>query len=75
MALIYPKGSLVRHINRPDVPIWVVIFSNYPGAHLLRSLPTTDHNGVTTYEVIRGDHENLVLILGPADITEGQHKL
>lgn len=50
----YPPGSFVKHINRSDVPLWVVIGSSQ-GAHLLKSIPIDG-----TYEIIRGDGNNLV---------------
>jgi hypothetical protein len=75
MSSLHPPGSLVRHINRPDVPIWIVIGNTPPKAHLLRSLPTTDPDGITTYEIINGNSENLILILGPRHMMVGRYQL
>ena len=52
---LYSPGSFVKHINRPDVPLWVVIGNMSPCAHLLKSIPVDGK-----YEIIRGDGPNLV---------------
>ena len=54
----YPTGSLVKHINRPDVEIWVVTCS-MSGAHILQSIP----NIRGEYEIIRGDYPNLIPVI------------
>lgn len=58
VQLLFNPGSLVKHINRPDVDMWIVV-GQMLTAHLLQSVP--DLNG--NYEVIRGDGQNLILIL------------
>lgn len=68
----YPVGSLVHHRNRPSVAIWVVIGRDET-RHILRSFP--DKRG--EYEVIRGNGENLTLIVGVGfgDLEPGIRKI
>jgi len=75
MATIYSPGSLVKHKQRSDVDYWVVIASNYPSAHLLRSIPKKDLDGDLVYEVIRSNGENLTLVLGDFHFKHGVHAL
>lgn len=60
MSILYQPGSFVRHINRPDVKIWVVINCMSPNMHLIKSIPDKDGN----YEIARGDGQNLILLDG-----------
>ena len=71
MSNLYSVGSVVKHIHRPDVDYWVVIGSTYPSAHLLRSIPKKDLDGDLVYEVIRGNGENLLLVLGDFHFKQG----
>lgn len=68
IQLSFNSGSLVKHINRPDVNMWIVV-GRTMSAHLLQSVP--DLNG--NYEVIRGDGQNLILI--PTTMNLGKHTI
>lgn len=58
MSMLYQPGSFVRHINRPDVKIWVVINCMAPCNHIIKSIPDSEGN----YELSRGDGPNLILL-------------
>lgn len=48
-------GTFVKHINKPG-KIFVVLGTQAPGSHLLKSLPNNNGN----YEICRGDYKNLI---------------
>lgn len=55
---LYLPGSFVKHINRPDVKLWVVVDSMPPHNHSIKSIPDKDGN----YEIIYANGPDLICI-------------
>jgi|HubBroStandDraft_5_1064220.scaffolds.fasta_scaffold245739_1 hypothetical protein len=65
----FVMGSFVRHKNRPEIPLLVVI-DRVNGSHLLRTIP--DENG--NYEIIRGFTNDIIPILTKVEV-QGKYNL